>query len=90
MQEHDLSYVRAEMVLAQAAPPGEKGTGAWIRRNLFATPLDSVLTVLGLLLVAFSLFQAVLSKTCSPTLRNPGGRSTGSVHRFRPIPKRIV
>ena len=55
MQEHDLSYVRAEMVLAQAAPPGEKGTGAWIRRNLFATPLDSVLTVLGLLLVAFIL-----------------------------------
>ncbi|MBU0585221.1 MAG: amino acid ABC transporter permease [Alphaproteobacteria bacterium] len=55
MQEHDLSYVRTEMVLAQAAPAGEKGTGAWVRRNLFATPMDSVLTVLGLLLVAFIL-----------------------------------
>ena len=55
MQEHDLSYVRTEMLLAQAAPAGEKGTGAWVRRNLFATPMDSVLTVLGLLLVAFIL-----------------------------------
>lgn len=55
MQEHDLSFVRTEMVLAQAAPPGERGTGAWVRKNLFATPLDSVLTVLGLLLVAFIL-----------------------------------
>jgi general L-amino acid transport system permease protein len=55
MQEHDLSYVRTEMVLAQAAPAGENGTGAWVRKNLFATPSDSVLTIIGILLIAYIL-----------------------------------
>lgn len=55
MQEHDLSYVRTEMALAEAAPRGEKGPGAWARRNLFATPADSALTIIGLLLIAFIL-----------------------------------
>ncbi len=55
MQEHDLSYVRTEMVLAQAAPAGEKGAGAWVRKNLFATPADSILTIIGLLIVAWIL-----------------------------------
>jgi len=52
MQEHDLSYVRTEMALAEAAPRGEKGPGAWLRRNLFATPADTLLTIIGLLLIA--------------------------------------
>jgi general L-amino acid transport system permease protein len=55
MQEHDLSYVRAEMINAQAAPPSERGIGSWLRRNLFATPLDSVLTIVGLLFIAYTL-----------------------------------
>ena len=41
MQEHDLSWVRTEMVLAQAAPRSEVGLAAWARKNLFASPLDS-------------------------------------------------
>ena len=53
MQEHDLTYVRVEMELAQK-PPREPGrpcrTGP--QTNLFATIPDTILTVLGLLLAA--------------------------------------
>jgi general L-amino acid transport system permease protein len=57
MDEHDVSWVRTEMALAEAAPRSEAGIGAWIRKNLFATPVDSVLTVLALLFVAWALPQ---------------------------------
>ena len=53
MQEHDTTFVRSEMVLAQAAPRGERGLGSWLRKNLFATPTDTVLTIVGVLLVAW-------------------------------------
>lgn len=57
MQEHDLSWVRTEMALAQAAPSSQVGPGAWIRKNLFATPVDAVLTILAALVVAWLLPQ---------------------------------
>jgi len=57
MQEHDMSWVRTEMALAQEAPRSESGLGAWVRKNLFATPGDSILTVLSLLVVAWVLPQ---------------------------------
>ena len=55
MQEHDLSYVRMEMLNAQAAPSSEQGVGNWVRRNLFPTPLDTVLTILAMLIMAWFL-----------------------------------
>jgi general L-amino acid transport system permease protein len=57
MNEHDMPWVRTEMVLAEAPPRSEAGIGAWIRKNLFATPVDSVLTVLALLAVGWALPQ---------------------------------
>ena len=51
MQEHDISFVRAEMVIAQAAPLGERGPVSWLRRNLFASVPDAVLTVVGAILL---------------------------------------
>jgi len=53
MAQHDLSYVRTEMAVAEPAPAGVRGFGAWVRKNLFPTPFDSALTLLGLLVVAF-------------------------------------
>lgn len=55
MQEHDLSYVRMEMINAREAPARERGLVRWLRINLFATPLDTVLTLIGLLFVAYFL-----------------------------------
>jgi general L-amino acid transport system permease protein len=57
MDEHDVSWVRTEMALAEAPPRSEAGPMAWIRKNLFATPVDSALTVISLLAVAWFLPQ---------------------------------
>ena len=67
MDEHDLSWVRTEMALAQEAPRSQVGATAWVRKNLFATPADSTLTVLAALALAWGVprllnwafFQAV-------------------------------
>ncbi|HTV69369.1 MAG TPA: amino acid ABC transporter permease [Rhizobiaceae bacterium] len=55
MQEHDLSWVRTEMALAQAAPLSERGFVAWARKNLFASVGDTILTVVALLFLAWLL-----------------------------------
>lgn len=57
MDEHDASWVRTEMVLAQAAPSSAFGPRAWVRKNLFATPFDSALTLISALVVAWVLPQ---------------------------------
>ncbi|GLS37080.1 amino acid ABC transporter permease [Mesorhizobium tianshanense] len=59
MQEHDLSFVRVEMAAAQPAPPSERGLGAWIRRNLIASIGDTILTIIGIVLVAMILPQVI-------------------------------
>ncbi len=46
----NVGYVRTEMALPQPAPPRDRGPIAWMRKNLFASPIDSALTVLGALL----------------------------------------
>ena len=53
MQQEDLSFVRTELEPERPAPARERGIARWLRINLFATPLDSVLTVLGVLLIAY-------------------------------------
>ncbi len=44
----DIGFVRSDMVGAKPPPHRTSGAMAWARKNLFATPLDSVLTLLGL------------------------------------------
>jgi general L-amino acid transport system permease protein len=55
MQEHDLTFVRAEMVASQAPPPGETGLIGWIRKSLFSSIGDTILTIIGLLILAYLL-----------------------------------
>lgn len=55
MSEQSLSWVRHEMAQAQPAPASTVGPVAWLRKNLFATPADSVLTIVALLAVAYVL-----------------------------------
>lgn len=54
MQEHDVSWVRTEMALAQAAPRSQVGFGAWLRKNLFSNPIDAVMSLLAILVLAWS------------------------------------
>ncbi|MBN8241728.1 amino acid ABC transporter permease [Nitratireductor aquimarinus] len=51
MQEHDLSFVRAEMVANQPPPASNQGVGSWLRKNLFANPVDTIFTLIGIILV---------------------------------------
>ena len=53
MQEHDLSWVRVEMALAQPAPRNQVGPTAWMRNNLFSTPVNTVLTAIAIIAVAW-------------------------------------
>ncbi|WP_269931630.1 amino acid ABC transporter permease [Aminobacter sp. HY435] len=48
----NIGYVRTEMALPEPAPPRERGPVAWARKNLFATPVDSILTFIGLAIAA--------------------------------------
>ena len=49
----DIGFVRSDMVAARPAPHRTTGAVAWARKNLFSTPLDTGLTVLGLLFLAW-------------------------------------
>jgi general L-amino acid transport system permease protein len=53
--DNNLSYVRTEMLQEQTPPLGERGIIRWMRINLFATPMDTALTVFALLVIAWFL-----------------------------------
>jgi general L-amino acid transport system permease protein len=59
MQEHDMSWVRTEMALAQPAPTSVRGPVAWVRKNLVGTVGDTILTILGIVIVAWVLPQVI-------------------------------
>ena len=52
----DISYLRREFLPALPAPVSDKTAVGWIRKNLFATPLDGLMTVVfGAVIVWFVL-----------------------------------
>ncbi len=48
---NDVSFVRSELVQASAPPSGEIGVVGWIRKNLFSSPSNTILTLIGLFLL---------------------------------------
>jgi general L-amino acid transport system permease protein len=50
----DLTFVRQEMVEAEPAPIRAAGPVAWFKRNLFASPGDILLTVIGAAIIVFA------------------------------------
>ncbi|MBB3235173.1 amino acid ABC transporter permease [Phyllobacterium endophyticum] len=55
MVDSNLSFVRSEMLQEQTPPLAERGAVKWMRTNLFATPVDTALTIFALLLIAWFL-----------------------------------
>jgi general L-amino acid transport system permease protein len=55
MATPDQAFVRAQMVPVEPAPSTQRGVIHWLRVNLFATPADAVLSVLGILALAWFL-----------------------------------
>ncbi len=52
-------FVRTQMLAPEAPPSNTTGPGAWLRQNLFATPKDAALTIMGLLVLAWLVPDAV-------------------------------
>ncbi|MGL4438562.1 MAG: ABC transporter permease subunit [Bosea sp. (in: a-proteobacteria)] len=48
----NLAYVQHNAMPAQPAPPGTKGALHWIKENLFSSPLNTIMTLIGIYLVA--------------------------------------
>ncbi|MDK1376672.1 MULTISPECIES: amino acid ABC transporter permease [unclassified Sinorhizobium] len=59
MTTHEASFVRASMVEASPAPILESGIVFWLRKNLFATPKDTALTIISLLVLAWLVPPAI-------------------------------
>jgi len=55
----DTSFIRTEMLAAKAPPVGQRGVLKWLRENLFSGPLNTILTVVGLIAVYYFLSWAV-------------------------------
>jgi len=51
----DTAFVRSEILPSQPAPRRESGLVAWLRKNLFATASDTILTILGVLFIFWAL-----------------------------------
>ena len=54
MQAHNTSWVRKEFTPPTQAPRSQTGMLAWLRQNMFSTPVNSVLSLLALLLIAWA------------------------------------
>jgi general L-amino acid transport system permease protein len=59
MNTHQTNFVRTSMLDQSTPPVLEKGYIAWIRKNLLATPLDAVLTIIAILALAWFLPPAI-------------------------------
>lgn len=81
--EHGVAYVRQAPVAPQTPPVTERGMLRWLRMNFFATPLDALMTIGVLLLIAwvvppfldFMIFDATWSgrdrEACLSTVARP-------------------
>src|SRR5690606_37408587 len=49
-----VAFVRTELEEARPAPRRATGALAWLQKNLFATPMDTVLTLLGVAFLIWS------------------------------------
>jgi general L-amino acid transport system permease protein len=53
MAHMETTYIRTQMLEASAPPLGASGISHWLRTNLFATPKDTVLTIIALLVLGW-------------------------------------
>jgi general L-amino acid transport system permease protein len=87
----NLAYVQHDAMPAQPAPPGTKGAVHWVKENLFSSPLNTIMTLIGIYLVAttvpelikFYLVDAVWTGSDRDAcLRDKVGREIGACWAF--------
>lgn len=55
MNNSDFNYVRSTMIDPMAPPSGKRGVIGWLKANLFSSVQDTVLTIMGICLIAWFL-----------------------------------
>jgi general L-amino acid transport system permease protein len=55
----NLAYVQYNAMPAQPAPPGTRGAVHWIKENLFSSPLNTIMTLVGIYLVATTIPELI-------------------------------
>ena len=53
MSDIQTLFVRQQMLPPQEAPTSERGAVKWLRENLFSSPMNAILTILGVLFVFY-------------------------------------
>lgn len=56
---NEISFVRREFLPQQKAPASSASSGGWLRRNLFATPKDAVLTIIALAVSVWFIYASI-------------------------------
>ena len=51
MSDNDISFVRTQMLPEQAPPASEQGIVKWLRENLFAGPVNTIMTLISLFVI---------------------------------------
>lgn len=57
MSNSKLSFVRTDMLPQKTPPSSQIGAVRWVRENLFSSPLNAILTLLGVLVVYFLVYH---------------------------------
>lgn len=53
----DISFLRREFLAARPAPASDKSAMGWVRKNLFATPLDSLMSIVFGVIIVWSVLS---------------------------------
>ena len=84
--QKQIAYIRRTMLDAEPPPAHEQGLAKWARENLFSTPLNGIMTILGLLVIAwlvttafpwfrYSVWNAGSLTECRAIVAEMGGES---------------
>ena len=91
MSGEDLVFVRQSFVERSAPPRNLVGPGAWLRQNLFSSPLNSVITAVSVVAVAWVLWSALdwllfdatfVGESREACLASPDGGTPGACWAF--------
>lgn len=69
----NIRYVRAEMAPSEPPPVRNRGAAAWLRENLFSSPLNSAGTVVSLLFIVWALWTILDFAVFKAVFTDPEG-----------------
>lgn len=84
MSNSEMTYVRSQMAEPLPPPRRTTGVGAWMRTNLFSSPANSVLTVIGAVLIVLAIIPVWNFLVADAVFTDPEGLR-GEACRFEGV-----